>query len=138
MSLRVVLDTNILISAFLSQKSSPYQCLQMVQNKSVKSITCIEILQEFQQKLAGKFKLSPYRVQQELQKIVDCSEIVAISNSLNVVKADPKDNMVIECAVVGGASHIITGDKRHLLPLINYLGIAIISASDFLKLGDNY
>jgi len=138
MSLRVVLDTNILISAFLSQKSSPYQCLQMVQNKSVKSITCIEILQEFQQKLAGKFKLSPYRVQQELQKIVDCSEIVAISNSLNVVIADPKDNMVIECAVVGGASHIITGDKRHLLPLINYLGIAIISASDFLKLGDNY
>jgi len=37
--------------------------------------------------------------------------------------------MVIECAVVCGASHIITGDKRHLLPLINYQGIAIISAS---------
>jgi len=109
-SLRVVLDTNILISAFLSQKSSPYQCLQMVQNTNVISITCIEILQEFQQKLAGKFKLPPYRVQQELQKIVDCSEIVAISNSLDVVVADPKDNMVIECAVVGGATRIDGAD----------------------------
>lgn len=93
-------------------------------------------MQEFQEKLASKFKLPNSKVQQEVQKIVDCSEIIIISNSLNVVAADPKDNMVIECAVIGGATHIITGDKKHLLPLVSYQGIAIISASEFLKLFD--
>jgi len=134
--LKIVLDTNILISAFLSQRSSPYKCLQIAQSSKVTSITCIDILQEFQEKLASKFKLPNSKVQQEVQKIVDCSEIIIISNSLNVVAADPKDNMVIECAVIGGATHIITGDKKHLLPLVSYQGIAIISASEFLKLFD--
>jgi len=132
--LRVVFDTNILISAFLSQKSSPYKCLEIARDSKVISITCIEILREFQQKLAEKFKLPSYKVQQEVQKIVNYSKIVAISNSLKVIAADPKDDMVIECAVVGDATHIITGDKRHLLPLVNYKGVNIISASDFLKL----
>lgn len=137
MSLKVVLDTNILISAFLSQRSSPYRCLQLAQNSEILSITCIDILQEFQEKLASKFKLPPMKVQQEIQKIVDCSEIIAISNSLNVVVSDPKDNMVIECAVIGGATHIITGDKKHLLPLVSYQRISIISASEFLQLFDS-
>ena len=137
MSLKVVLDTNILISAFLSQKSSPYRCLRLAQGSEITSITCIDILQEFQEKLASKFKLPPTRVQQEIQKIVDCSEIIAISNSLNVVISDHKDNMVIECAVIGGATHIITGDKKHLLPLVSYQGISIISANEFLQLFDS-
>jgi predicted nucleic acid-binding protein len=40
----------------------------------------------------------------------------------------------LECAVVGGATHIVTGDRRHLLPLGSYQGIAIVSAADFLAL----
>lgn len=47
---------------------------------------------------------------------------------------DPDDNMILECAVVGSATHIVTGDKRHLLPLGSYQGISIISAADFLIL----
>jgi predicted nucleic acid-binding protein len=42
--------------------------------------------------------------------------------------------MILECAVVGGATHIVTGDKRHLLPLGNYQGVSIISAADFFTL----
>jgi predicted nucleic acid-binding protein len=44
------------------------------------------------------------------------------------------DHKVLECAVVGGATHIVTGDRRHLLPLGSYQGIAIVSAADFLAL----
>ena len=41
--------------------------------------------------------------------------------------------VVIECALVGGATHIVTGDRRHLLPLQNYQGIDIVTAVDFIK-----
>ncbi|MEL0590693.1 MAG: hypothetical protein U1V55_13080 [Planktothrix rubescens PR222] len=42
--------------------------------------------------------------------------------------------MVLECAVVGHANYIITGDKKHLLPLQNYQGIEIVNAANFLSL----
>lgn len=40
--------------------------------------------------------------------------------------------MIVECAVVGGATHIVTGDQKHLLPLGNYQGILIVKPADFL------
>lgn len=59
---------------------------------------------------------------------------MTISNTLDIITTDPDDNMILECAVVGSATHIVTGDKRHLLPLGIYQGIYIISAADFLIL----
>jgi len=59
---------------------------------------------------------------------------VTITNTLDSGITDPDDNMILECAVVGGATHIVTGDKRHLLPLGSYQGISIINAADFLTL----
>ncbi|MDJ0796892.1 MAG: hypothetical protein QNJ51_08635 [Calothrix sp. MO_167.B12] len=41
--------------------------------------------------------------------------------------------MVVECAVIGGATHIVTGDK-HLLTLANYQSIAILKAAEFVTL----
>jgi predicted nucleic acid-binding protein len=55
-------------------------------------------------------------------------------NTLTGVVADPDDHKVLECAVVGGATHLVTGDRRHLLPLGSYQGIAIVSAADLLTL----
>ena len=46
--------------------------------------------------------------------------------------ADSEDDKIIECAVVGEATHIVTGDRRHLLPLGSYQGVLIITAANFL------
>ena len=59
-------------------------------------------------------------------------QVIKITNTLKAVPTDPEDNKVIECAVVGLATHIVTGDRRHLLPLGNYQGIFILTAADFL------
>jgi predicted nucleic acid-binding protein len=59
---------------------------------------------------------------------------VTITHNLKVVVADPDDDKIVECAVVGGATHIVTGDRRHLLPMGSYQGISIISPADFLQL----
>jgi putative PIN family toxin of toxin-antitoxin system len=97
-------------------------------------VTCQEILEEFEEKLHGKFAYSLEIAQAKVQEIVNYSQLVTITNTLDSGITDPDDNMILECAVVGGATHIVTGDKRHLLPLGNYQGISIVSAADFLTL----
>ncbi len=59
---------------------------------------------------------------------------MVIANTLQVVEADPKDDMIVECGVVGKGSHIITGDKKHLLPMRRYQNIDIVTATDFLTI----
>lgn len=130
----VVFDTNVLISAVLSQRSSPYRCLELAKQGRVQSVTCQEILEEFEEKLQGKFAYSSELAQAKVQEILNYSQLVTITNTLDSGITDPDDNMILECAVVGGATHIVTGDKRHLLPLGTYQGISIINAADFLTL----
>ena len=59
------------------------------------------------------------------------SKVVTIPGTLKVIIADPDDDAVLECAVVGQAQYLVSGD-RHLLALSNYQGIQIVKAADFL------
>jgi putative PIN family toxin of toxin-antitoxin system len=130
----VVFDTNILISTVLSRRGTPSRCLQLAKEAKIISVTCQEILDELEEKLQNKFAYSLAGFQDEIQEVLKYSQLVRISNTLNVITNDPDDNMVLECAVLGNATHIVTGDKKHLLPLGNYQGIAIVTAADFLNL----
>jgi predicted nucleic acid-binding protein len=57
----------------------------------------------------------------------------SLPGSLKIVAADPDDDAVVECAVVGQAAFIVSGD-RHLLALGGHAGIRIFKAADFLTL----
>ncbi len=129
----VVFDTNILLSALLSSTGAPFRCVAMAKLGIVESITCEAILDEFREKLENKFGYAPPRAQAAVEEIRAISRLVAIPNTLTGIIPDPDDHKVLECAVVGSATHIITGDRRHLLPLGNYQGIAIVRAADFLS-----
>jgi putative PIN family toxin of toxin-antitoxin system len=61
------------------------------------------------------------------------SEVVAITGQLKVVVDDPDDDKVIECAVVGKADYIVTGD-HHLLVLGQYGNISIVKAAQFISI----
>jgi predicted nucleic acid-binding protein len=91
------------------------------------------LVQEFQEKLEVKFDYSPLRDRAAAYEVRAFSQLVGITNTLKVVKTDPDDDKVLESAVVGDATHIVTGD-RHLLPLGSYHGISIVAAADFLTL----
>jgi uncharacterized protein len=128
-----VFDTNILISALLSTSGSPFRCLALVKIGQVESVTCQEILDEFAQKLILKFKFSQEMAQAAVGEVRSCSRLVEISTTFKVVPDDPDDDMVVECAVVGNATHIVTGDK-HILALAKYQDIAIVKATEFVTL----
>ncbi len=131
---RAVFDTNILISAVLSRTASPYKCLDLARQGLAESITCAEILAEFREKLVEKLKRTPEQADQLVEEFRNFSRIVAIPGQLKVVAADPDDDKVIECAVVGKATHVISGDTHHVLPIKTYRGIKIVSAADFVAL----
>jgi uncharacterized protein len=128
-----VFDTNILISALLSTNGHPFRCLALAKIGQVESVTCQGILDEFAEKLRLKFKFSEEIAQAAVAEVRGVSRLVEISGMLRAVPNDPDDDMVVECAAIGRATHIVTGDK-HLLSLGNQQGVAILKAAEFVAL----
>jgi putative PIN family toxin of toxin-antitoxin system len=128
-----VFDTNVLFSG-LGWKGKPYECLELARAGSVTGLTCAEILDELMQKLETKLRFSPDQLAETLADLLSFLHLVRIRNELKVVTADPDDDKVLECAVLGSATHIVTGDRRHLLPLGSYQGVRIVTSAEFLAL----
>ncbi len=127
----VVYDTNVLISGMV-WGGVPYRCIELAQQGKVKGVICDEILDEFEDKLMIKLDISSARTSVMKTRLLGFLQSIEISNYLKGVTADPDDNMIIECAVVGSATHIVTGDQKHLLPLKSYENILIVKPADFL------
>jgi uncharacterized protein len=129
----VVFDTNVLLSG-IGWKGRPYDCLQLARLGQIQGITCQEILLELAEKLDSKLRFSAEQIAGTLADLLTFLTFVKIAGALQVVVADPDDDKILECAVVGNATHVVTGDRRHLLPLGSFQGIAIVSPADFLQL----
>jgi len=129
----VTFDTNILLSG-VGWRGVPYRCLELARAGVVEGVTCRELLDELAEKLQAKLNFSDTQVTDTVADLLTFLRRVTITNTLKVVAADPDDDKVVECAVVGGATHIVTGDRRHLLPLRGYQSISIVTAADFLAL----
>jgi putative PIN family toxin of toxin-antitoxin system len=130
---RVVADTNVIISALLFG-GSPEQIFLAGLRGEIQLIISPPILKELEKVLNGKFKLSAGFVKDMLDFIEDVAEIVQTTSRIKVILHPDGDNRVLECAVDGSAEFIVTGDTKHILPLKQYKGIRILSPSEFLKL----
>ncbi len=127
----VVYDTNVLISGMI-WGGIPYRSIELAQENKVKGLICDEILDEFENKLMIKLGISSTRTSVVKTRLLGFLQRIEIPNRLKGITTDPDDDMIVECAVVGGATHIVTGDQKHLLPLGNYQGILIVKPADFL------
>lgn len=128
-----VFDTNILLSA-IGWKGAPYECLELARAGQVEGTTCVELLDELTEKLQSKLQFSTEQSIETLADLLTFLRVVAITGQLRAVPADPDDDKVLECATLAGATHVVTGDRRHLLPMGSFQGIRIITAAEFLKL----
>ncbi len=128
-----VFDTNILFWA-VGWKGKPFECVELARAGSVEGVTCQEVLDELAEKLDKKLSFAPEQVVETLADLMTFLRVVSIPGVLKVVLADPDDDKVLECAEVAGASQIVTGDRRHLLPMGSFKGIPIVTAADFLTI----
>lgn len=130
---RVVFDTNIFISAIIFG-GNPRVCLELARNKEIKLLTSKPILLELSKKLKEKFKWTEPEVAEIIEGIGKFTNIVEPKVKINVIKKDPKDNRILECAREGKADYIVSGDKKHILALHRFERIEILSAQEFLNL----
>ncbi len=131
--IKIVLDTNVLVSGLLSTRSNPALLLDAA-GKDYSLFISKEILIELEEVISReKFGFSNEKINSAIEAILSFSEVVNPEIKLDVVKSDPDDNKILECAVACGASYIVSGDK-HLLNLKEYGNIKIISPKDAIDL----
>ena len=130
--IKVVLDTNVFISAILFGGNSRIILNEVIAGK-LKLFISEEILIEIQDVLARKkFDFSPEITRYIITEIEQISEIVYPKIEHNIVLKNPDDNMIIDCAIESKVDYIISGDKD-LQDIIFYKKIEIISPEDFLN-----
>jgi putative PIN family toxin of toxin-antitoxin system len=129
---RVVLDTNVLISAILFG-GKPRQILEKAIHGEIRLCISEPILEELRGVLRRpKFGYSPEMIQFILTELAGIADFVNPSGIINVVLEDPKDNMILECATEAEANYIVTGDS-HLLKLGRHQNIEVLNAVAFLQ-----
>ena len=131
--IKIVLDTNILVSSILSEHGSSHKIVEMAIAQIIKNHTSPDILKEFQKVLREDFKQPEEYVRRQIKLVTSYSDIVHPKERINAVKEDPNDDMILECGMACGADYIITGDN-HLLKLADFKGIKIIKPADFYLL----
>ena len=128
----VVFDTNVLFSA-VGWKGRPHECLELARSHVVDGVTCPELLDELTEKLESKLLFTKDQAIETIVDLLSFLRVVTIPGLLKAVLADPADDKVLECATIAGATHIVTGDRRHLLPLDRFQGIQIVTPAAFLN-----
>jgi len=130
---RVVLDTNILISG-IGWSGSPKDVIEAFLKGEFILLISESLLNELERILNyKKFYFIPgYLKESLIRNLLKAAEFVKTKKKLDIIKEDPEDNKVLECALFGKADYIVTGDK-HLLKLCKFNNIKILTPIEFLK-----
>ena len=131
--MKIVCDTNILVSGFM-YSGNEREIIRKISLGEVINFTSKELLLEFASVIKRKkFKLNKDEQRRILKFLIEISEIVEPTKTINIIKEDPADNRVIEVALESRSRYIISGDK-HLLNLRKYKNIKILSAREFIDI----
>jgi putative PIN family toxin of toxin-antitoxin system len=127
---RATADSNIWVSG-LNWYGKPHELLNLARDGKIELAISDAILDEFSRILHDKLEWSDDRLNSMRAEVATFTKRVSSTETLDVVKADPDDNRILECAVAAGSDVIVTGDA-HLLQLGAYRGIKIMKVADFL------
>lgn len=129
--LKIVLDTNVLVSAILS-KGKPFELAQLGFKGKFMIITSESALDELFDVLE-RSKFQPARKEMEIvSRAMNSCRKIKLKSSLKVVVQDSKDDIIVNTAIDGRADYIVTGDK-HLLEIGRFKWIKIVTVDEMLK-----
>jgi len=133
--LRVVLDTNQFVSSVLVRHGLPAQLLDAWRRREYLLVTSPAIIAEIRAtlhypRLRRKYPITDEQVEQLIRLLEQDALLVAgTAEAAGAIVDDPQDEVVLACAVDGMADVIVSGD-RHLLDLVEYRGIPIVTARE--------
>jgi putative PIN family toxin of toxin-antitoxin system len=129
---RVVLDTNVWVSFFISPGGTCDALVNRLFSAGTTVVTSGVLMRELHRVLREKVGLSVEQADEATRDLRAVCELVEPTERIRVVKGKDDDNRVLECALAGKADAIISGDTRHLLPLGAFRGIPIVSPREAL------
>ena len=130
--MRVVLDTNVIVSG-LNFSGNERLLLDLARRGRFAWYVPPFILDEVAGVLAQKFGWAEDRSLQALRMLHAAATVIDPPRLLDVIEGGHADNRILECAVAASADYLITGDRRHLLPLEQHRGVSILSSPRFLS-----
>jgi len=131
--LKVVIDTNVFISAMLF-RSETNRLVTLWQTEKIMYLISSEILKEYIRVLSyRKFNLTRKEIRYIIEEeLLPYTHSVKVKTKINVVEEDFEDNKFVSLAIDGKAKFIVSGDK-HLLKLKKFQGFKLVSVKEFLK-----
>lgn len=128
--MRVVFDSNIFISAFIFPGSRADTALRRIIDGMDTLIVSPAIISEVLRVLANKFSREREELSRLAVLLAEIGEVVKPRIHVSFLQDEP-DNRILECAVMGQAAAVVTGDKA-LLAIHEFQGIPIVSLARYL------
>ena len=132
--MRIVLDTNVLISALAFPGSQPDQILYRIRRGETELFISPFVRSELDRVLREKFRFTKKEADVRVNAIRAIAHVITPTERITVVTANDDDNRILECVAAAQAEFLVTGDKEHLLPLGSYRGTKIVTPAQFLDL----
>src|SRR3989344_6820203 len=134
--LRAVLDTNVFVSGGTISEGAPSQVINHWRNNDFVMIASQDLIKEYEEVLLRPYVmkytgLSIQETKHYVDEVIHRAYITSGTLTLNILKDDPDDNIVLACADEGKATNLVTGNKKHF-PFLDYKGIQIVSPHKFL------
>ena len=129
--MRVVIDTNVLVSAVLGGRLGII--IDGWQAKKFTLIVSEAIVREYLDVISRpKFKIPAQEIEAITDYLLKTAEFVTPLEEVKAIEADPSDNKFLEAALQGTAKYVVSGDE-HLLELKIFRDISIITAREFIE-----
>lgn len=137
--MKVVLDTNVIVAGLYSKRGASYQLLKAALSGdlsfAVSPLVAFEYEGVLDQKIKEDFlKVSEKDCRRILSALFTMATIVWRPLQIRPVLSDPSDDKILECAVSGDCTHIITFNKRHFPSALTApWGIKVMTAGELLR-----
>ena len=133
--MKITTDTNILVSGTFWKGDSD-KILGLIDKGEIELVLSKELIEEYNEvinrdEIIEKIERKNLILNEAVQKIINDSIIVEPKQKVDIVKEDPDDNIILECALEGGVDYLITKDV-HLLKLKEFKGIKILTPPELL------
>lgn len=132
---RAVVDTNVLVSAFLAPAGTPGRLLSAWREQRFIAITSPQLVSEYRRilgepRLTARFLKEPGEVTKDLDRLLAYADEIELED-IPPIAGDPGDDVVLATAVAGSAAYVVTGDKP-LLALGQHRGVRLLPPAVFL------
>lgn len=131
--MKVVLDTNVIVSG-LNFPGNERQVLVFARRERFELYLSPFILKEVAGVLKRKFGWDEHHTARAIRMLRSRATVFEPRQRVSILEHNEPDNRILECAKRASADYLVTGDRRHLLPLKEFEGTQIVTAAQLLAL----